>query len=269
MTNLSEPTEPRRFKCEKPYVVNGELRRCRKVTCESCRYQKRMWMMGRLAAEMYTANATRFVTLTYSDDELANGVSTNHVKEYYHNRRRRYGVKHFTVLEHGEKTGRPHFHAIQCYYGDPPKDPLGVACDNFGWAKGTSQYETIRSTAGAIGYLFGYLDKGGEAMRPSPMMGRQYLLGFARHRARNRVRLTNQKDGITFYIPGVRTKEGKLWNYQVPISDPVAQMMVDAYLEEFRSLWAADPDDPLTYFEDIDSRSVLLPHECPDLHDFA
>lgn len=232
------------FRCQRPYTVEGVTRMCRKGECDYCRYLKRKWMMGRIAAEMFQADHVRFVTLTYDDDHIAN-VKWEDLKDYVKVRRRRYTMKHFSVFEYGDRTGRPHWHSVQMYFGAAPEDPLDVAADHYGWAKGTSQYELVRSTAGAVGYLFGYLDKGGKCTKLRGF-GNAYLLEFARMRARQKDRLTNANSGaVEFTIPGVRKKEGGSWIYTVPGNAPICGMMANAYLEEWEDLYGELPIDPL------------------------
>lgn len=234
--------------CINPYSVDGVDRMCHKDQCPHCRFAKRHWLTGRIAAEMFSADHIRFVTLTY-DDANHGSAGTAHIKEYVNNRRRTYGFKHFTVLEYGEQRGRAHWHSLQMYYGPCPAEPLDVALpDQLGWAKGTSQYETVRSIAGSVGYIMGYLDKGGLSCRPSPNMGTEYLIRYAQHRARNRHRLTDREDRLPFTVPGVRKKAsdgGALWVYYVPTAHRVAGLMAEAYNSEWETLFGELPSDPL------------------------
>lgn len=211
------------------------------MTCDHCSKLRKSEWLGRLAAEAFTADHVRFVTYTYDDDHLPSDkkIDRRHIKECYAVRRRRYEFRHFTVGEYGEINGRPHFHSLQFYYGEPPMEPLNVNCRTYGWAKGNAQYELPKSIASCASYVYAYLDKGGEAMKPSPKMGHQYLVRFAQMQARNRRFLTGPH-GIQYYVPGVRTREGALWRYHLPCWHSYATDMAEAYLDT----WAECHDDP-------------------------
>lgn len=188
------------------------------------------------------ADHLRFVTYTYDDDHLprGGGIIRRHINQCY-SVRRRSGLRfrHFTVAEYGEKRNRVHWHSLQFYYGDPPLDPLDVSTRTFGWSHGNAQYEVPRSIAASAAYVFDYMNKGGEAMRPSDGLGKQYLLNFAKMQARNRRYLTNDH-GITYYVPGVRTPQGQLWRYQLPRFHPWAADLAEVYLDT----WQLSHDDP-------------------------
>lgn len=204
--------------------------------CDFCRTLRRSEWLGRLAAEAFTSKAVRFVTLTYDDEHVEAGfpLPPEHFKDYCKARRRKYPFKHFTVGEYGDQTGRPHWHSLQFYSGRVPTEPLNFSSlwRGSGWAKGNSQYELPKSMAACCAYVWDYLDKGGKGLRPSPGIGREYLLDWSRMRARNGRTLTSAA-GIRYTVPNSRTKEGKLWEYYFPCNHPWAIDMAEAYIDEW------------------------------------
>jgi len=218
------------------------------MNCDYCKKLKRSEWLGRLAAEAFQADFVRFVTLTYDDDHVDNATQlpATHIKKYMERRRTKYALRHFTVGEFGDKTHRPHWHSLQFYYGKQPDDQLDYSERHFGWGRGNSQYEKPRSIAGCCAYIYDYLDKGGKALRPSNGIGKDYLLKFARLQARNRKPLTRDDRGvINFYVPGVRTPQGSLWQYGFPKHHPWALDMAHAYLAEWQALWTDPSPDKL------------------------
>lgn len=233
--------------CQSPNIINGNFVRCGKVSCDHCKSVKRKYWLGRLAAEAFTADAVRFVTLTYNEKSLdarAKSLDPEHFKDYSKVRRKKWNFRHFSVGEYGDANGRPHWHSLQFYYGEIPDDILGFSTENYGWAKGNSEYELPRSIAGTVAYIYDYVDKGGKQLRPSPGIGKRYLLNYARHLARNGHRLTNDY-GIRYTVPNARKSTGGLWSYQIPNGHPWAAEMADHYIEEWEMTRSEKLTDPL------------------------
>ena len=103
---------------------------CRR--CRNCRVQAREHWTMRLLLEQkdHDANMVMFVTLTYDDDHLPVNLDTgsstvvkDHVQRWI--KRYRYycrkwhieSPRYYICGEYGDKTGRPHYHAI--LYGHP------------------------------------------------------------------------------------------------------------------------------------------------------
>jgi len=230
------------MKCDTPIQTINGMGQCR--NCPKCKSRHRRHFLGRLAAEAHTADFVRFVTLTYNDENLADGRSlpTDHVKLYCQNRRQsKLCFKHFTVGEYGDKTDRPHWHSLQFLYGKQPPEPLGFSDKHLGWTHGNSCYELPRSLAGSAAYLYDYLDKGGRAMRPSPGLGKRFLINFAHMQARHRRKLCNQY-GIPYTVPGVARPDGVLWQYTIARGHRYAVAMAEAYIEEWQCHWDDLPD---------------------------
>lgn len=82
--------------------------------CEGCRArQKRDWAI-RMAHEATLYERNCFVTLTYDDehlpDELVKSDIQVFIKRLRHHSKR--PIRYYAVGEYGEKTNRPHYHAI-------------------------------------------------------------------------------------------------------------------------------------------------------------
>jgi len=213
------------------------------MNCPHCKSIFRQHWLGRLAAEAFTSDYVRFVTLTYDEEHLddrAFALDNEHFKDYSKSRRRKYDFKHFTVGEYGDKTGRPHWHSLQFFKGKPPVEPLDFAQVQYGWRKGNSLYQTPNSVAACCAYVYDYLDKGGKALRPSPGLGKQYLFAFARMQARNNRRLTDHV-GIRYTVPNARRTDGVSWYYHIPPSHHWASDIAAEYVEE----WERTQDGPL------------------------
>jgi len=216
---------------------------CRK--CKPCLERRRRHWLGRIAAEAYTSTWMRFVTLTYDDEHLESGLGLplEHLKDYNKVRRKKYTYKQFAVGELGEKTQRPHWHVLQFGKSLVPETPLDFSARYYGWAKGNSQYEKPRSISGSAAYIYDYMDKGGKAVRPSPGLGKRYLLNWARFMARSGKLLTDQY-GIPYTVPNARKPKGGLWQYTMPSGHPYSVEMADVYIEE----WVASTHSiPLNY----------------------
>lgn len=229
------------FGCSSPIQTEQGLAQCRK--CDMCKKRKRRHWLGRIAAEAFTSDYVRFVTLTYDDDHVGLGLALprEHYKAYCNKRRRRYRFRHFTVGEYGEKTGRPHWHSLHFYTGDAPSEAPGFSSKWANWSFGNSCYELPRSLAGSCSYIYDYLDKGGLLLRPSPGLGRLYLERHSRMLARNRRPLADQY-GLPYTVPGVTQRDGTLWRYYIPSGHYYAPIMAECYLDEWRQVHDDEPD---------------------------
>jgi len=252
MTNCLTPVQ----------TVNGQGS-CR--DCEPCLKRARNLLIGRMAGEMVTAAQTLLVTLTFDQEHVADGYAlpADMLKSYFGTMRKRYSLRHFTVGEFGEKNGRPHFHSLLFFQNGSalPDFPLKVRCRNYGWNKGASQYEALRSGVGSAAYLLKYLDKGGKKFRPSPGLGRAYLCNYARMMARNKRSIMGPY-GIEFTVPGAtlnkgadrelgsvdssplgrRAVKGDPWIYRLPPSHAYSTLMVENYIEAYIQRWGVEPD---------------------------
>jgi len=104
--------------CLSPRIFNG--RECPCGGCSGCAASKKDEWITRLQLEDQSGVGRVCVTLTYSDENLPAGgnLSTAHYKDFLRRLRKKLaragvtGLRFFLVGEYGEKTGRPHYHAI-------------------------------------------------------------------------------------------------------------------------------------------------------------
>ena len=82
--------------------------------CEGCRArQKRDWAI-RIAHESQSWDRNCFVTLTYDDQHLPDQIRRDHAQQFIKRLRKHSSrpIRYFLTGEYGERTKRPHYHAI-------------------------------------------------------------------------------------------------------------------------------------------------------------
>jgi len=112
----------------------------------------RSWAI-RCSLELSFHDVASWCTLTYSDEYVPVTLSRLHLSAFFKRLRSRLEpsrIRFFGAGEYGEKTFRPHYHAI--LYGT--KDAKAVAES---WAFGHSQVDKV--TPAAISYVAGYCAK--------------------------------------------------------------------------------------------------------------
>lgn len=151
------------MECLKPkYLPKREM----VVPCGSCAFcaaTKRSDWALRLAYEAKLHLVSKFVTLTYADNELIwkdgqpqlskpSAKGDSHLQLWFKRvRRAGYKLRYFAVGEYGSKTYRPHYHII--LFGDVPDDVLYKS-----WGKGHVHIGSV--TPASIMYCLGYIVNG-------------------------------------------------------------------------------------------------------------
>lgn len=108
------------MKCLSPIKVDGNIFNCGR--CHNCRINyTSMWTL-RLLYELDNWSEASFVTLTYNDNNLpANyGLCPEHLTKFFKRLRKNLStefgsskkIKYYACGEYGDKTKRPHYHAI-------------------------------------------------------------------------------------------------------------------------------------------------------------
>lgn len=140
--------------CVEPKTIKGMVLRCGK--CISCRLQRsREWSLRMLHESSYW-DCNCFVTLTYNDEHLPEGLTL--VKRDYQLflKRLRKDLKrplrYFLAGEYGERYVRPHYHVV--FFGVSASDYDSI---NRCWAKGFVKVDVL--TEGRIKYCVKYLHK--------------------------------------------------------------------------------------------------------------
>lgn len=110
------------MQCTHPIRIRGGTYPCGK--CLSCRIAKSREWSARLIHELGDWQEAVFVTLTYDDEHLPpnHSLVKKDLQKFFKRLRRYYQkpIRYFACGEYGEKTNRPHYHAI--IYGIGYKD---------------------------------------------------------------------------------------------------------------------------------------------------
>lgn len=133
--------------------------------CIFCRIQKRKEWTIRLLHEKEAHDDSIFITLTYSDSNVPDNLSLDkrHAQLFIKRLRKclnRQGIKYFLCGEYGDKTARPHYHAI--LFGVSFKDKQSIMdCWPFAdWSVSTIRNKSFGLvTADSIRYVAQYIDK--------------------------------------------------------------------------------------------------------------
>jgi len=125
--------------------------------CEACRAaQSSVWTL-RMQLESLLHSTMAFITLTYDDKKLGyhpRSLEPSHTQAWLKRLRFQlnYPIRYYLCGEYGEKTKRPHYHAV--IYGLKPSDyPLVEKT----WGYGNVKVETGRVES--LAYVAGYVTK--------------------------------------------------------------------------------------------------------------
>lgn len=136
--------------------------------CLGCRTDRARGWALRCHLEMQSHRSAVFTTLTYADDQLPPTLEKRHLQLWLKRLRKakRGGIRFFASGEYGERTARPHYHAL--LYGCSEAD-ASLIQDL--WGKGHCRTEGV--TPARIAYVAGYCQKkigyrmeGGERVDP-------------------------------------------------------------------------------------------------------
>lgn len=129
---LLRTDKQRQVSCKQHGLYNGARTAC--GGCVDCFTRKQTRLKGRCAAEAYTSQHSIFWTGTYTDERLANDPpKKQHVEDFVKVVRRVVGCRALVVYERGDKTDRPHWHALLFLRGPVPEGiPLDYAGKHLG-----------------------------------------------------------------------------------------------------------------------------------------
>lgn len=152
--------------------------------CTGCRLTKARGWTLRCHLEMQQHRTASFVTLTYADDKLPPTLNRRHLQLWLKKFRKQLTAKKegettrtirfFACGEYGEKTQRPHYHAI--IFGGRESDRHTV---DKTWGLGRTQCD--QATPATIAYVAGYVAKKYNALpfpkteRVDPTTGEVYI----------------------------------------------------------------------------------------------
>lgn len=103
------------MQCTSPIVLKPEMMLVPCGKCPHCRKQRANEWATRLLHESFSHDKSAFVTLTYDDRYAPASVSKRALQLFFKRLRKRLPdreIKYYACGEYGEKTGRPHYHAI-------------------------------------------------------------------------------------------------------------------------------------------------------------
>lgn len=82
--------------------------------CEGCRSRQRQDWGIRMYHEAKEYDRNCFLTLTYNDENLPDTIRKDHIQWFIRKLRREWDtpIRYYCTGEYGEKTRRPHYHAI-------------------------------------------------------------------------------------------------------------------------------------------------------------
>ena len=146
------------MKCLRPVIVEKKLYRCGK--CYWCRVNQRsLWTM-RLQHEITQHKAALFCTLTYNEDNLPSyhgkGILVkDHLQRFFKRLRKEVkNLRYFACGEYGERSGRPHYHAVVFGYDEA----LFAEAIRNAWRDGFTQVVPVIEVS-QLGYVAGYVSK--------------------------------------------------------------------------------------------------------------
>ncbi|UDN67528.1 replication initiator protein [robinz microvirus RP_38] len=158
--------------------------------CLGCQGDKaRAWAI-RIYHEVTTNHQNCFITLTYDDEHMPEDgkISQEHYREFFKNLKAETGLKlrYFACGEYGEKTRRPHYHAIIFgadflggHYYRINDELYGNSLVDRVWGKG--QVTIAPAETGSCFYVAGYVQKKVldqdtfRLMTTKPAIGRNWL----------------------------------------------------------------------------------------------
>lgn len=98
------------FKARGPITEADHMIPCGK--CDGCHAERRRDWAIRMYHEAQYHNQNSFITLTYDDEHCPEKISVEHLQAFLARLRKKEKVRYFITGEYGEKTHRPHYHAI-------------------------------------------------------------------------------------------------------------------------------------------------------------
>lgn len=143
--------------CSNPILVRngyGYVQRVPCGQCIACRLNKIRQIVARCLLEEKTNDYSYFITLTYNDEFNDGNLHPSDMDSFFKRiRKKGYRIRYMYCGEYGEKSYRPHYHAI-IWSNRPVFEELDVSDL---WTKGFSYLGTV--TSSSIRYVAGYVEK--------------------------------------------------------------------------------------------------------------
>lgn len=130
--------------------------------CCGCRMDRAREWKDRLVLESSYYRHVYFLTITYDDDHLPPALEKRDLQLFFKRMRKRISLRYFACGEYGDKTHRPHYHAI--LFMDLPLPLSGIGVNRYHsplvsecWSVGL--HEVSEANASTIAYVAGYCNK--------------------------------------------------------------------------------------------------------------
>lgn len=142
--------------CDDPFMSGSIGHPCGR--CVPCTIRKKRLWTSRQVLESFCHDASCFVTLTYDQENLPEGLRPKHLqkflKRFREQLRSKYGtsVRFYGVGEYGDISGRPHYHLSIFGVGQETADLVQKA-----WKRGFTQVAEFNPQTAA--YVAGYVTK--------------------------------------------------------------------------------------------------------------
>lgn len=141
--------------CKNPFRIGVMEYGCGQ--CMPCRINRRRSWVARMLLESQSHQAACFITLTYNEENVPNDQSVHkaELQKFFKRLRKNFAgtIRYFACGEYGEKSNRPHYHAI--VYGLDPS--IGDALVPLCWKKGFVQVGV--ATPESMAYCASYVVK--------------------------------------------------------------------------------------------------------------
>lgn len=133
-------------------VPTGAFDGVRCGSCIGCRTTRAQHLVLRARLELMDHRDACWSTLTYDDGQVPMTLSVRHVQLYLKRLRKRVGkFRYIASGEYGDRTCRPHYHAI--FFGLPQSEQAIVS----EWRHGYARIDAL--TPASIAYVCGYVAK--------------------------------------------------------------------------------------------------------------
>ncbi len=193
--------------------------------CIACRLNYgKLWSI-RMMEELKKHDKACFVTLTYDEDHVPEDgqLSKRELQLFWKRLRKERSVRYFCCGEHGDRFGRPHYHAI--IYGVSPDEYELIQKH---WPNGNVKLGTV--TEDSCAYVAKYMTKKlrgralEEKLKEDPDYQNEFVLMSRRPGIGADVGLDMQKflsQNKCYYRKGVKSGLPRYWKEKFGIKDPI------------------------------------------------
>lgn len=296
LTELGWINNQKKYGCIRPISLEGEKFPCGK--CALCQAKRRRDWSFRLGVELNYSTSAYFVTMTYDETNIPkiNGVGTLRkrdcqlfLKRLRNEQRKRvskihkcnlktagklimkipeYRIKYYLVGEYGDRTRRPHYHALIFNLMPSIKDTIGQI-----WKYGSCKVGTV--TPSSINYCTKYMlkqqfgkkdwrDKPFTLMSRRPAIGSQYL-EHSKHHIENESLTVRNTNGNFQAMP--RFYRDRIWT-EKETRKQVLEKCISEYrenlekeIQRLKETGQLTPELEISKIKDIQRRKTKILNE--------